>query len=165
MPDDTFKSAILDWVEGRILSREEFFLPIKRLYLELPPELADRAPPPEALKGWLEADGRFEILRASDNLGVAADKESAEETEAMEKLGYFKGPRVGLKSKRPSREQVLQIIQKHAGKLVESLQKAYEARPRGAQNSGEIEDQLLELMKRAKTLQGQLPGVAEENCR
>jgi hypothetical protein len=165
MPDDTFKSAILDWVERRLLSREEFFLPIKRLYRELPPELADPPPPPEALQGWLEADARFEILRAADSLGVATDEESAEETEAMEKLGYFQGPRVGLQSKRPSRDQVLQIIQKHAGKLIDSLQKAYEARPRDGSDSQEIEDQLLELMKRAKTLQEQIPGVAEENSR
>jgi hypothetical protein len=162
MPDPR-QAAILDWAERRLLAYAEFFLPLKRLYLEIPPELSDPPPPPEVLRGWLEADARFEILRAADGLGGARDKESAEEEEEMEKLGYFQGPRVGLKSKRPSREQVLQIIQKHAGKLVESLQKAYEARPRGAQDSGEIEDQLLELMKRAKTLQGQIPGVAEKN--
>jgi len=159
VPTNCNKSSILDWIERLILSSEEFFIPLKRLSLEIPPELADPPPPPATLRDWLASDARFEILTAADGAGGDRDAESAEEEAEMEKLGYFNGPRVGLKSKRPSHEQVLEIIQKHAGRLIESLQKAYEARPRGAEGAEEIEDQLLELMQRAKTLKKQLPGV------
>ncbi len=164
MPDPR-PTAILDWVEQRILSFEEFFIPLMRLCREIPPELADPPPAPEVLRSWIETDPRFEILRPSAEPGDGGDAESAEEEEEMERLGYFKGPRVGLKNKRPSREEVLKIIQKHAGKLVEALQKAYAARPRGGGSSAEIEDQLLDLMQRAQTLQKHLPGSGGKNGR
>ena len=86
MPDPR-PTAILDWVEQRILSFEEFFIPLMRLCREIPPELADPPPAPEVLRSWIETDPRFEILRPSAEPGDGGDAESAEEEEEMERLG------------------------------------------------------------------------------
>lgn len=152
-----YKEKILNWMEQRIKTSDEFFFPLKKLRKELSDGLTIRVPPAERIEQWLAEDGRFDLLEMPEGFGGY----SAAEKVKMEQLGFFDGVRVGLKAKHPTPRQVAEKLSEHAGKLIRSLQKAYETRVREGEGAAEFEDQLIGLLRRAQKLQKEIPEIAK----
>ncbi len=157
MPED-YREKILDWFEQRLGTGNEFFFPLKKLREELVSGLSITIPPAEEIEGWLKGDDRFYLLPEPEGFS----EHSPDEKDQMEKLGFFDGPRVGLKDKRPTPQQVAEKLREHTAKLINALQKAYESRDRDAEGSGKFEDRLLGLLRHAQKLQQDLPKLTEE---
>lgn len=129
---------------------EDFIVPIRKLYLELESSILS--------EGWTE-DTFTEILKSDDRLRVFEAPERSDFDDGMdregelESLGFFRGPRVMLKDRMPTREDVLSILVKKADKTFTTLKKAWEVRPDGDE---ETEDQLLEALAKAQRLKREL---------
>jgi len=121
---------------------EDFYLPVKKIYKELNnagyplPEYKD-------FLNCLKKDKRFEW----------AEFEEKEDKE-LEELGYYSGPRIKLKARKITKEDMERIVLKHAQNVIDNLVKAYEHRPEDL--SSEEEDRLIELMIRAKKLKEEI---------
>lgn len=159
MVENNLRNKVLDWMEERISNSDDFFLPLKKLRGELGNGLSIPVPPLEKLQDWLEEDPRFEVFPVPEKLGGGLTGEEA----GMEPMGFFPGPRIGLKSRKPSPEQIAEQLKRHADNLLDSLQKAYASRPRRGPDSGLIEDRLLELLQKAQKFKDKLPTIIEED--
>lgn len=137
---------ILDLIVPELQKTPDFFIHVKKLWLELSDEKTPNLPPFEEFSVLLQKDERF-VVEDSQQAPWESDPESIEE---MEELGYYTGPRVRLKSRNPSNEDMARIISKHTQKLIDSLVKAYETRPNKI--SEEDEKQLIQTMVKAKKL-------------
>ena len=158
MAEEDQKNKILDWMEERIGGSDNFFIPLKKLRNELEKGLSFPIPPVGKLLQWLEQDSRFDIFPMPENLGGVPAGDEAE----MEKMGFYRGPRIGLKSKKPTAEQIAEKLGRHADKLINSLTKAYASRPREGTDTGMIEDRLLELLQKAQDFKNKLPSIITE---
>ena len=143
MSADNLKGKILNWMVKRLESGDDFIVPLKKLHRELRAGLKIPIPEPEEIGGWIEADDRFRLVTVPEEPLPEA------EVKRLEVLGYYRGPRVELKSRRPSPAQVTKMLREQTEKLISSLQKAYRARPREGPERGEIEDHLLDLLQQA----------------
>lgn len=141
------KNKILNNIEKDLLETEEFYIPIKKIWLWLkeeyknPPALAE-------LTTWLKADKRFKVHWI---------KERDEDDIDLEEVGFFSGPRVGLSRRQPTREDMARIIAKHADNMAKFLEKANETRPDDL--SEEDKKTLDEAMKRAKAMKDKIRDI------
>ena len=126
---------ILKWIEERISSSPDFVIPVKKLREELVAGLSIPIPPLEQIDDWLEKDERFDLLPEPDG---AVDLPT-EQIAALEQTGIYNGLRVGLKSKRPTQEEIIKRLQEHSNTLLEAIQKGYAA--------GEIDDEAFEQLE------------------
>jgi len=129
------KDNILKWIEERITTGSDFVIPLKKLREELVGGLNIPIPPLEEIESWLEDDERFDLLSEPDK---AADI-PVEQIALLEQKGIFSGPRVGLKSKRPTQEEIIKRLEEHSGQLLEAIQKGHAA--------GDIDDKAYEEME------------------
>jgi hypothetical protein len=129
------KDNILKWIEKRISASPEFILPVKKLMEELVEGLSIPISPLEEIESWLEDDERFDLLPEPDE---SVDI-PVEEIALLEEKGIFSGPRVGLKSKRPTQEEIIKRLEEHSGQLLEAIQKGHAA--------GDIDDDAYEEME------------------
>jgi len=129
------KDNILKWIEERISSSPDFVIPIKKLWEELVEGLAIPVPPLEEIESWVEDDERFDLLPEPDE---SVDI-PVEEIAALEQKGIYSGYRVGLKSKRPTQEEIIKRLEEHSGRLLEAIQKGHAA--------GDIDDEAYEEME------------------
>ena len=123
----------------------EFFVPIKKLWKGLPEKDIDTLSL-EDFTALIREDKRFVIQEAHP----APWEDDLETEEQMEELGYYTGPRVRLKSRVPTKEDMIRIISQHAQKVVNNLVKAYETRPKDLPE--EEEGRLIDAMIKAKKL-------------
>lgn len=156
MNDKSLKEKILTWLERRLESGEDFFLPLNQLHHELRSGLKIPIPPPEEIGAWLQRDERFNFI------AIPPDTTTPAEEKKLEELGYYQGPRVGLQSRRPSPAQATKLLRQQAEKMISSLQKAYQARPREGGEEGEIEDRLLELLQQADRIKKEISKFENE---
>jgi hypothetical protein len=141
---------ITDWVAQELATAEEFYVPVKKLWVEL----LRRAEMPrlslEEFTRLLEHDERFEFEEGIDfGEGFPAERQE-EERANMEDLGFYSGPRAKLKDREITREDLERILQCHTDNLLTALRGAWETRPPSDQ---EAEDQLLDLLALAQRLQ------------
>ena len=129
------KDKILSWIEERISSSPDFVIPVKKLREELVAGLSVPIPPLEQIEGWLEGDERFDLLPEPDE---SVDI-PVEELALLKQKGIFRGPRVGLKSKRPTQEEIIKRLEEHSGRLLEAIQKGHAA--------GDMDDEAYEEME------------------
>ncbi len=95
---EELKDKILSWIEQTLVKSNDFFLPLKKLRKNLVTGLTVPVPSLEEMAGWLEEDERFDLLPEPEDLGFLPSGPAEE----MERLGFFDGPRVGLRSRRPT---------------------------------------------------------------
>ena len=152
-----YRKEILDWIEQKLEKSEEFFLPLKLLYRELEAGVKFTLPPLEDIRKWICSDGRFDLMEASPELGGYPNSREDE----MESLGFFKGPRVGLKKKRPSQKEIAGKLEEHLNKLSNALQKAYAERETAGAVIPELEDQLRGLITKVQKFKESLPVEGE----
>ncbi|MEA1927198.1 MAG: hypothetical protein U9N73_03260 [Candidatus Auribacterota bacterium] len=129
------KEKILMWIEERISSSPDFVIPVKQLREELVDGLSVPVPSLEEIEGWLDENKRFDLLPEPDGAGDLPP----EQIVALEQTGIYNGLRVGLKSRRPTQEEILQRLEEHSNSLLASVQKGYAA--------GDIDDEAYEQLE------------------
>lgn len=148
------KDKILNDVEKDLMEAEEFYIPIKKIWSWLREEY-NNPPTLEELTKWLKADKRFVIhdIKTRDD----------EDDTGLEGMGYFSGPRIGLKKRQPTKEDMARIIAKHAGNVTKFLEKAYEVRPKDLDENEE--KQLNEARQKAKILEEKIKNLFKQRKR
>lgn len=131
---------------------EDFYVPVKKIWKELKSQ-GYGLPAYEDFLKYLKKEKRFEVTEFKDS--------DFEDEKEMEKLGFYSGPRIKLKSRKITKEDMKRITLKHAQNVIDNLVKAYEVRPEDL--SAEEEDELLELMLRAKKLKDKINQIFEGN--
>jgi len=140
-----------------ILQNAEFFLvPVTVLNRELKKNFPEKVLSDEQLTEILRHDERFRIFSSS------LEKEKINYTPAsfflLEENGITIGPRVMLKSRTPTKKEVIDFLLDKANQTFETLKKAWEMRP---PNDEYTEDQLLEALAKAQRLQRQLSKLTQ----
>ena len=149
---------IIDFCKDFLEAEEEYMVPVKKLWLIMSEELNDEKIEPDELTKLLKENDLFKVYEDLDKQEQSWPEE--EELE-MEKLGHFKGPRVMLKSRTPSKDEVAQVLQKKMQNMLDNLKKAYDVRPDDL--SDEEEKQLLEAMQKSKELQENIGKAFEKS--
>ena len=156
MSDQNLKEKILNWIEKRLEAGEDFFLPLKKLHQDLKTGLNLSIPPPEEIGDWIREDERFNLIT------IQEDPMTPAEEKKLEKLGFYRGPRVDLKDRQPSPSQAMELLSRQSERLISSLQNAYQARPREGTDRNEIEDNLLHLLRQAQQLKNKITDLGLE---
>jgi DNA-binding Lrp family transcriptional regulator len=108
----------------------------------------------------LREDGRFEFLppvQYGEMFDGLTEEEKAEREREMEDLGFFSGERIKLREAKLTGEVLAGMIEKSVDKMMRALQGAWGSKP----EDPEAEKRLLEIMKRAKKLQGDIQKIVE----
>lgn len=145
-------SRIVDLADQLLREEHDFIVPIKKLWLKL------------SLMGELD-ETQFEefliILQQDDRFEVFDSHENAlfdDQIESLEQIGFFVGPRVMLKSRKPNRKELGDILLKKTNLIFENLKKAWDLRQRQDEDE---EDQLLHALastqKLLRTLKKEFP--------
>jgi hypothetical protein len=129
------KDKILSWIEECISSSPDFVIPIKKLREELVEGLAIPVPPLEEIESWVENDERFDLLPEPDE---SVDI-PVEQIAALEQTGIYNGLRVGLRSKRPTQQEIIKRLEDHSNSLLAAIQKGHAA--------GDIDDEAYEQLE------------------
>ncbi len=144
-----------DWVEKKMLKMEDYIVAVKKLWYMHCEESEVPRVALEELAQILKNDTRFYYIEEP----AEEWKEDEEEVAKMEKMGFYKGPKVMLHSRIPTKKQLMESITKNIDKLMLNLRKAYEIRPKG---DDEAEDELIDVMLRADQLKKEIIKVLSE---
>ncbi|MEI8350259.1 MAG: hypothetical protein WCI77_08910 [Candidatus Omnitrophota bacterium] len=120
---------------------EDFYVPIKKLWKES--SVNGKFSSYDDFLYFFKKDHRFEVIETS----ASYDEDNGPD---MEEAGFYTGPRVKLKSRKITKEDMQRIALRHAQNVIDNLIKAYEVKPQDLPH--EKEDELIELMKKAKHL-------------
>lgn len=132
---------------------EDFYVPVKKIWKELNFQ-GHRLPDYNDFLKFLKKDRRFEVREFK---GVEFEEDEKE----TEELGFYSGPRAKLRSRKITKEDMQRITLKHAQNVIDNLVKAYEVRPKDL--PFEEEDELIELMQKAKELKEKISEMFEED--
>jgi len=119
---------------------EDFYVPIKKIWDEFGSQSGLLTY--EDLITFFKKNRKFEIMEPE----VTKEDDNPD----MEEDGFYSGPRVKLRSRKITKEDMQRITLRHAQNVVDNLVKAYEVKPEDL--PPDKEDELIELMKRAKQL-------------
>ena len=125
---------IIDLAEQLLQEETEFIVPVKKIWLRLSlmGKLDDVAF--ESFSLMLQGDERFEIFDDDEN------ELHETQIDRLEEIGFFMGPRVMLKSRKPSRKEMGILLIKKTSLIYKNLKHAWEQRDR---TNEEEEDQLI----------------------
>lgn len=143
---------ILEKVVIFLEEAESFIVPVKLVWKMLGEEFPGTDMSIEQLTEKLKKDKRFKLFDGPENFMKKKMGPMIPEGE-MEKLGFYRGPRVMLNGRIPTRKEVITFLLKKADQTFETLKKAWEIRPDGDETT---EDQLLEALAKAQRLQREL---------
>ena len=135
---------LADWASDTMQAMDDYLVAVKKLWY-LHCEQHER---PEVslheLAGILQDDARFYYMELPDE-GPPNDEEDLK----LEKLGFFRGPKVMLHDRVPSADQLIDKMSDNLGRLMQNLRKAYEIRPKEDEKA---EDELIDIMIKADQL-------------
>ena len=127
-------SQITD-IAVQVLQKEtDFIVPIKKIWLTLSLMGMLDEVEFESFSIMIREDERFEVFDNYEN-DLLEDQ-----INSLEEMGFFMGPRVMLKSRRPSQKELGDLLLKKTILVYENLKSAWNSRDR---NNLEEEDQLL----------------------
>jgi len=147
--DLTFDSRWQHRILALITDQDNFIVPVRWVLRKLGPE----APMGEAaLTRFFESDARFQIF---DGLDIEAEggpitQFSLAEQESM---GIYQGPKVMLRDRVPSKEEIMAFLINKADQTYAALLRAWETRPN---KDGHAEDRLLDALAKAQKLKREL---------
>ncbi|HOO77842.1 MAG TPA: hypothetical protein PK636_06305 [bacterium] len=143
------RRRILDWLEKRLDADRNFCLPLEKLVRELRRGLSVAPPAVDAVREWVADDPRFDLIPPPETPeGMTAEE--------LEVAGVETGHRIGLRSRRPSPRDLAERMETETGRLIEALSMAYENRPRDGAEAGELEDRILDLLRKTRDLQSRV---------
>ena len=135
---------LADWAEDTMGHMDDYLVAVKRLWY-LHCEQTER---PEVslqeLADILRDDSRFYYMELPED-GSTDEEEEAK----LEKMGFYRGPKVMLHSRVPSTEELIDKMGDNLGRLMQNLRKAYEIRPKDDEKA---EDELIDIMIKADQL-------------
>jgi hypothetical protein len=135
---------LADWAEKTMQQMDEYLVAVKKLWY-LHCEQTER---PEVslqeLADILRDDARFYYMELPEE-----EPASEEEETKLEKMGFYRGPKVMLHSRVPTAEQLIEKMGENLGRLMQNLRKAYEIRPKDDEKA---EDELIDIMIKADQL-------------
>jgi len=143
---------IIEKVVTILEESESFLVPVDWIVEEIKKTDNFIAVSDETLTTLLRNDPRIKIFEKSD-LGKLAESKWAPSPEQMRSLGIYQGARVMLKSRVPTKTEIIRFLQQKADQTFEALLKAWEIRP---EDDLETEDQLLDALAKAQKLQREL---------
>jgi len=126
-------SQITDMAVQLLQKETDFIVPIKKIWLKLSLLGKVDSVEFESFSYMLRADDRFEVFDEENEL-------LKDQVDGLEEVGYFMGPRVMLKSRKPSRQDLGNLLIKKTSLIYENLKKAWEVRNKSNEDE---EDQLL----------------------
>ena len=146
---------LLNYTKKVLDEEKDFIVPIKKVWLKL--SLLGKADQLsfEEFSHILHQDERFEVFDESDS---GADDILAENKDDLEELGYYFGPRVMLKSRRPSRKEIGNILINKTEQIFDNLKKAWDMRPEDEEEEDQLLRALASTQKLLRTLEREFPG-------
>jgi hypothetical protein len=147
--------AILNLAEQILKEEEEFLVPISKLRELILQEK----------ESWTIELSELIKLLSEDNLFYLLDSQSTQEPweedddELMEKLGFYKGPRVILYERMPDKEEMEQTIKEKMQDVLHNLKQAYKVSAGSMEDSEE--EEFLKIMAKAKDLSKKIEEVNE----
>lgn len=136
-------TGTVDWIADFLATGDEFFVPVKKLWLIAQGNRLATDLPLEEFRCLLEEDGRFAFDEGID----FGDPES--EWGGIESLGYFSGPQVRLEAREITLDMIAMAIKRSTDRLMAVLESAWEARDPG---DGDVETRLLDLLAQGQRL-------------
>jgi len=130
----TMNSQITDLAEQLLQNETDFIVPMKRIWLKLSLMGIIDDVAFESFSIMLKEDDRFEVFENDE------DELLEEQINGLEEMGFFMGPRVMLKSRKPSRRELGTLLILKTTVIYEDLKSAWDRRDRSNQDE---EDQLL----------------------
>ena len=109
---------LMNLTENLLNQELDFIIPIKKLWSKLSLLGKAESLSYEDFAQMLHEDDRFEILEDSDS---DTDDLFGESKADLEELGYYFGPRVMLKSRRPTRGEIGQILIQKTEQIFENV--------------------------------------------
>jgi len=150
-------SQITDLAEQLLQQETDFIVPMKKIWLKLSlmGELDDVEF--ESFTIMIREDKRFEVFDNNE------DELLDDQINSLEEIGFFMGPRVMLKSRKPSRKELGILLIKKTSLIYENLKNAWELRDK---NNEDEEDQLLYALastqKLIRALKNEFPECSEK---
>ncbi len=133
-----------DWAERIMNEMSDYLVPVKKLWY-VHCEQSER---PEVslqeLADILRDDPRFYYMDLPED-----EPADDEEELKLEKMGFFRGPKVMLHSRVPTAEELIEKMGDNLSRLMQNLRKAYEIRPKEDEKA---EDELIDIMIKADQL-------------
>ena len=145
---------ILKLCETILDEEEECFLPLKKLVKLILEEKEQWEIDESSLENLLKKDPRFRVFSFDESEEYWDEEEDA----IMEEEGFYRGPRVMLISRRPSKDDLFRMIEEKSQTALDSLKSAYGAKPH---LSDEEENELLAIMLKTKELRDKIGDLKE----
>jgi len=139
----------------QVLTEEkDFIVPIKKIWLKL--SLMGQADELslEEFSNMLHQDDRFEVF---DDNEPGSEILLGDNKDDLEELGYYFGPRVMLKSRKPSRKEIGNILMNKTRQIFENLKKAWDLRPEDQEEEDQLLQALASTQKLLRTLEKEFP--------
>ncbi len=143
------KKEILDLAETLLKEEEEVLIPINKLFDLIMQEKNDICEIDQLIT-WLKEDDKFLVIESEST----QEPWSEDEESQMHEQGFHSGPRVILKEKVPSKEEMLKILQEKMQTTLNALNTVYEKKFN--QMDEEEERQLIHVISKTKDLQNKI---------
>jgi len=132
---------------------EEILIPVFKLYELLKDELDNLDLEVEDFSTVLKEDKRFMVLDSQSTM----EPWNEDENEKMAEQGHYQGYRVMLKSRIPSKDEMMQVVTEKMQSTLESLKTAYNVNPDNFDDTEE--EEFLQILKKTHDLQKKFDNI------
>lgn len=148
---------LMDRAAEYLKNADFFIISVSKMCVDLSDSETDSSVEMEAMADHLKEDDRFRVIPGSD-VNVDFDDFPYLSRDDVAKMGFNQGPRVMLKTRVPTRKEVIMFLLKKADQTFETLKKAWDLRPPDDET---IEDRLLTALAKAQKLQRELSEILD----
>lgn len=148
-------SQVLNLAEEILSDEEDFIVPIKRVWLKISLDGKLNNIQFNNFFKMLEHDLRFEVFENNENSLFE------EKSNVVNKSGFFAGPRVMLKSRKPNRQELGSMLIQKTNLIFNNLIEAWNLRHK---ENAEQEDELLNVLASTQKLLRTLKSEFPESC-
>ncbi|MBN1918465.1 MAG: hypothetical protein JW889_11185 [Verrucomicrobia bacterium] len=156
MIDKATASRFADWAEQVMLQMSDYLVAVKKLWYVHCEQTERPEVSLQDLALILRDDPRFYFMDLPEEESASEDEELR-----LEKMGFFRGPKVMLHSRVPSADELISKMSENLNRLMENLRKAYEIRPKEDERA---EDELIDIMIKADQLRKEVLKAMSERA-
>jgi|GEM_PF-4838851 len=124
------KKELLDKVETFLQQAKEFYMPAADIWGSFDGLECRKSQTFESFIELIKDDPRFYLIDSSQG-----------------KQNFGLGPLVGLQKRKPSKEQIKELLIKKTDNIISALQEAYKARPDDSRSEGDLLDVMIKAKK------------------